>query len=184
MLSLFFVLLSVLFTVAALLPLLFSTHRRFLIAALVLDGGILVLSAALFAVSDGLVNGILTDPSLEADFLAWALDLWTLWGKCFCIPSVILTALLLLGALTRHPLRKTRATLAILGSVLLLILGGACSVFAATEVADLVTPIYLFTAGCASLPFLGQAVDAFFALRFYDQAAAQRKKSKKKNSKR
>ncbi len=141
----------------------FSKHRRLLTAALCVDILLLAASAACLIAASVTAGEIFSDTALDAEYRAWAADAYGLWARVSGIFTAVLGGLLLVASLIRHPMRKTRVAVCALGTVLVLIFGGMYAVTAQNAVADLVTPIRLFTVGCACLVPLGAYTDTALA---------------------
>ncbi len=177
--TVFAILLSILFSILSLIPAAFRGHRRVLRAGLFGGAGVLFLGVVCLLAAALLVGGLLSDGGLSVNFKTWAADVWSLYARCTGIGAGVLSLFLLAAALTRHPLFRIRAAVAAVASILLLILGGAYGVVAATDGADLLTPLYLWTVGCAALLSGGNVADAALALSDIRKEKSQKKKSRR-----
>lgn len=92
----------------------------------------------------------------DAETLAWARDAWTLWLRAGGVFTLVVGGITGAAALIRHKLVSVRRIAAAAGSLLLLLLGRAYASICRAEAVDVLTPVVLWTVGCAlllSLPF-------------------------------
>ena len=179
MFTVFAILLSLLFCTLSLIPTAFRMHRRVLRGGVFVAAGTVALGVLSLLFSLILSGALLTDGSLAESFKGWASDVWSLYERFTGIAAFLLALLLLAAALIRHPLFRMRAAVAAVAAVLLLILGGAYGVIAATDGAEVLTPLYLWTVGWAALLQTGNFADILLALRDIKREKEEKKKSRR-----
>lgn len=106
----------------------------------------------------------LASAASDAEFCGWASDMLSVWRYTGGTFAAAVGGITLLAALIRHRMRWVRSAVMAAVSVLLWFLGGAYALTCETPLADLVTPVHLWTAGCALVILAGAAVDAAHAL--------------------
>lgn len=161
---------AVLFSCAASV---FAKKRSLRIAAFSLSLALLAVGISCLIAAVVLSGRIASDPTLEAEFRAWAADAYGAWARLCGTFSAVIGGVLLIAALIRHPFVKIRTLSAVIVSVLILLGGGVYAVTVRNATADLVTPVYLFSIACACLVPIGV---------YYDTAIALFWKSRKKST--
>ncbi len=131
----------------------------FALGAVLLAVGISCLIAA--SVRIGHITGALP---ADAEFSAWAADAYSAWARLIGIFSAVIGGVLLVAALIRHPFVKIRTFSAAIVALPILLGGGMYAVTVATEAADLVTPVHLFSIACACLVPICAYYDTAIAL--------------------
>lgn len=143
----------------------FLRTRRALTAVLITDLALLAAGVGCLMASVLTVRGTLANAALDSEYRAWAWDVYKLWVRGAGITAAVPGVIALVAAWARHPWRRVRNAVTAAVSILLLVVGGVYVLIAENGTADLVTPAWLWTFGCAALVLAGAAVDAAHALR-------------------
>ncbi len=157
------VLLSAAAIAVTVLPYVFHS-RRWLAVLLCVNLLLCIAGIGCLAGSVFLSRQTLAGAGSDAEFCGWASDMLSVWRYTGGTFAAAVGGITLLAALIRHRMRWVRSAVMAAVSVLLWFLGGAYALTCETPLADLVTPVHLWTAGCALVILAGAAVDAARAL--------------------
>ncbi len=141
----------------------FFKKKVYLTAALAADILLLTAGVACLIAAHIRLTAIFANTSLSDSFRAWAADAYTLWVRTAGIFTAGIGGAILLAALIRHKMVRTRAAVGAAASAVVLIFGALYAVTVENASADLCTPIYLFSLGCACLLPLGTYADTALA---------------------